>query len=215
WQEVVARHEILRTRYVLVGDAPTQVIDPPRAAGLPVDDLAGLDDDAALEVVERQALTAFDLSAEWPARARLLRLAAGDHILVIAFHHIACDAWSLGVVVEELAALYNAFTAGKPSPLAPLEVQYADYAAWERGRSFDRPLAYWREQLAGLRPLDLPADRDRPAGRSWEGDVVTFDLPAPSARRLGEVAREHGSTLFTVLITAFQVLVSRYTGLTD
>ncbi|MEV4015117.1 condensation domain-containing protein, partial [Nonomuraea angiospora] len=213
WQEVVARHEILRTRYVLVGDDPTQVIDEPHGPRLPIEDVP--DERRLSEVVEAEAMTSFDLAAEWPARARLLRLSGDDHVLVVVFHHIACDAWSLAVVVGELAALYNAFAEGREPELAPLGAQYADYAAWERDRSFDRSLAYWREQLADLAPLDLPADRNRPATRRWEGDVVTFDIPGPLAEGLRQVARRHGSTLFNVLLTAFQALLSRYTGLAD
>ncbi|MBE1491976.1 non-ribosomal peptide synthetase [Plantactinospora soyae] len=219
---LVGRHEILRTRYALAAGEPTQVIDPPAPVPLAVVDLSELPESEresrAFALAAQEPATPFDLAAQWPVRARLLRLADDDHLLVVVFHHIACDAWSVGVFAEELSALYDAATTGRPDPLAPLPVQYADYAAWERNRSeaeHQRHLDYWRDQLAGVPPLDVPADRPRPATRDWAGAVAGFDLPAGLGERLRDLARRHDATLFMVLLTGYQALLSRYTGGTD
>ncbi|MFC0528362.1 amino acid adenylation domain-containing protein [Phytohabitans kaempferiae] len=220
---VVARHEILRTRYALAGKEPVQVIDPPAPFALPVEDLA------ALPTVERERRAAelaasapgepFDLAEEHPVRARLLRLAADDHILVVVFHHVACDAWSVRVFAEELGAGYRAALDGTDAALAPLPVQFADYAAWERahltGSVLQRHLDHWRGQLEGVPPLELPTDRPRPPTRSWEGDAVPFAFPAALTERLRKVSAEHDTTLFMTLLAAYQTLLGRYTGRTD
>ncbi|MCF2435203.1 condensation domain-containing protein [Streptomyces thinghirensis] len=162
FEELVARHEILRTRYGLDGTDPVQLIDPPGRFDLPVDDLTGTGTPTARE--ERARLLAeaepgrpFDLAGGAPLRARLIRVAEDDHLLVVVFHHVACDEWSVGLFLGELAVLYQAFGRDEPSPLAPLPVQYADYAAWQRRRldsgELDRQLDHWRERLAGLTPL--------------------------------------------------------------
>ncbi|MFJ3090868.1 amino acid adenylation domain-containing protein [Streptomyces sp. NPDC086838] len=217
WQALLERHEILRTRYALAGEEPVQVIDAPRPA--PLDVTAVADEPGLLRAVEDDMGRPFDLAGEWPVRARLLRLDADDHVLSVVFHHIACDAWSTGVFGQELSALYGAFTSGADNPLAPLPVQYADYAAWQRaelnGGALARQLDYWSAQLAGLEALDLPADRPRPAVRDTAGDAVAFALPAPLAGRIRETGRRHEATPFMVVLAAFHGLLGRYTGRTD
>ncbi|KAA2257566.1 amino acid adenylation domain-containing protein [Solihabitans fulvus] len=224
WQHLVDRHEILRTRYELTGSEPTQVIDAPRPVDLPVLDLTDRAEPAARdrearELVEREVARPFDLAAEWPVRALLLTLAEDEHAIAVSFHHIACDAWSIRLFANELSALYRSFTEGTPSPLAPLSLQYADFAAWQRetltGQALEGQLDYWRRQLAGLTPLELPTDRPRPAIRSSAADAVEFAIPAALADRARELGRQHDTTLFTVLLTAFQVLLSRYSASTD
>ncbi|MGW4898058.1 amino acid adenylation domain-containing protein, partial [Kitasatospora sp. NPDC004240] len=223
WTEIVARHEILRTRYVLAGEEPVQVVDAPEAPPFPVVDLADVpaqDREArARELAEQEIVVPFDLERDRPVRARLIALAEDRHILVVTFHHIACDAWSMGVFAEELGALYTAFTTGAPSPLAPLPVQFADFAAWQRkelsGAALDRQLDYWRERLSGVPVIDLPTDRPRPARRDSAGDAVTFTIPAGLAERAQQVAADNEVTRFVVLLTAFQTLISRYTRTTD
>ncbi|MFD4620266.1 amino acid adenylation domain-containing protein, partial [Streptomyces bauhiniae] len=223
WSQIVARHEILRTRYALDGDTPTQIVEPARDLDFPVLDLtdvpAGTRDAAALAAVEREITTPFDLERDLSARAKLITLAADEHILVVTFHHIACDAWSVGIFAEEFGALYTAALAGEPSPLAPLPVQYADYAAWQHrelsGDALEKQLSYWRGQLADAPVLDLPTDRQRPARRDPGGDAVTFTIPAELARRAEALATGHEMTRFVVLLTAFQVLLARWTGTTD
>ncbi|MFE6763990.1 amino acid adenylation domain-containing protein [Streptomyces sp. NPDC057689] len=217
WQALLERHEILRTRYALAGEEPVQVIDAPRP--VPLDVTAVADEPGLLRAVEDDMGRPFDLAGQWPVRARLLRLGADDHVLSVVFHHIACDAWSTGVFGQELSALYGAFTSGADNPLAPLPVQYADYAAWQRaelnGGALARQLDYWTAQLAGLEALDLPADRPRPAVRDTAGDAVAFALPAPLAGRIRETGRRHEATPFMVVLAAFHGLLGRYTGRTD
>ncbi|MGI5152392.1 amino acid adenylation domain-containing protein [Plantactinospora sp. CA-294935] len=220
--ELVGRHEILRTRYALVAGEPIQVIDPAGPVRLAVSDLTDLPEAErerrGFERAAEEPSIPFDLATQWPVRARLVRLADDDHLLVVVFHHVACDAWSVGVFAEELSELYAAALAGRPSTLAPLPVQYADYAAWERNRSeaeHQRHLDYWRRQLAGVPPLDLPADRPRPATRDWAGAVVEVELPAGLGGQLRDLAQRHDATLFMVLLTGYQALLSRYTGGTD
>ncbi|WP_197093714.1 non-ribosomal peptide synthetase [Nonomuraea sp. SBT364] len=219
WRDVLVRHEVLRTRYRMVGTEPVQVVDDPGDLRLSALDLSGREDrDAAVaELTEREALVPFDLEREWPVRVKLARLADDDHALVVVLHHIACDAWSLAILAGELGDLYAAHQSGRPSALEPLGIQYADYAAWERAQTpaHERQLDYWRQRLAGLEPLDLPTDRPRPNHRDPAGDVLDFEIPEDLAGRLRILARERGTTLFTVLLTAFQVLLSRYTGKTD
>ncbi|WP_432080206.1 amino acid adenylation domain-containing protein [Streptomyces sp. WAC 04229] len=211
WQGVLDRHEILRTRYALDGDLPVQLVDAPRP--LPLERSAAADDAAVRALVEADLARAFDLGRDWPVRGRLIRLGDEEHVLVVVFHHIACDAWSTGVFGEELSALY---TGTAPEPLA---VQYADYAAWQRttttGEAADAHLGYWRDRLAGLAPLDLPADRPRPPARDHSGDAVPFTVPAPLATRLRELAAGHDSTLFMLFLAAYQTLLARYTDRED
>ncbi|MFB4313829.1 amino acid adenylation domain-containing protein [Actinomadura sp. 21ATH] len=213
---LVERHEILRTRFPLADGRPRQVIDPAGGPPLAVRHLPGIaePDRAARAVEEAAAAEPFDLGAEPPLRAGLLRFAADDHVLVLMLHHIAVDAASYPVIIEELAAFYRAAAEGAAAPIAPLPVQYADYAAWERERLaaplVRRHLDHWRRRLDGLAPLDLPADRPRPAVRDWRGASLRFTVPDPLAARLRGLARERGASPFMLLLTAFQVLLGRY-----
>ena len=134
-------------------------------------------------------------------------------------HHVVSDGWSLGVFWRELGALYEAFSRGEPSPLAELPVQYADYALWQRrwltGEVLEEQLGYWREQLAGAGALELPTDHPRPAVRTHLGARQELVLPEPLTRALKELSRQEGTTLFMVLLGAFQALLSRYSGQED
>ncbi|MEV6230157.1 amino acid adenylation domain-containing protein [Saccharopolyspora shandongensis] len=223
WTELIERHEILRTRYVLVGAEPAQVVDPPAPQEIPVSEGTDAEPAAARrradELVAQESVRPFDIEHDWPVRARLLRVSADEHVLTVVFHHVAFDAWSSRVLVEDLAALYAAEVEGRPSPLEPLPVQYADYAAWQReelaGEALSEHLAYWHRQLADLAPVDLPADRPRPAVREAAGADIPFAIPDHVATRIGETALRHGTTPFVVLLAAFQVLIARYTGQND
>ncbi|MFP3989072.1 amino acid adenylation domain-containing protein [Streptomyces sp. E11-3] len=211
WQRLVDRHEILRTRYALDGEQPVQVIDDPAPHPLRHTDAVG--DEQARGLIEADLGRPFDLAHDWPVRARLIRLSDEEHILAVVFHHIACDAWSTGIFGQEISELY---ANGTPDPLP---VQYADYAAWQRteltGDVIDRHLAYWKEQLADLAPLELPADRPRPAVRDGAGDAVAFTVPGELAERLRTLAHQHDATLFMTFLAAWQGLLSRYTGRSD
>ncbi|MER7166290.1 amino acid adenylation domain-containing protein, partial [Micromonospora sp. NPDC000207] len=223
WSALLARHEILRTRYALVGAEPVQVIDPVAAVDLPVTDLtdrpAADREAAAADLVARVASTGFDLEQEQPVRAGLVRLADDDHVLALVLHHIACDAPSVAVLTGELAELYRAASTGTESRLPVPAVQFADFAAWQRTRLDDdrsaASLAHWRDRLAGVTPVELPADRTRPLSRDWRGSSVPFEWSADLSAALHDLARRSGTTTFVTVLAAFGALLSRYTGRTD
>ncbi|MFD0634341.1 amino acid adenylation domain-containing protein [Catenulispora yoronensis] len=152
-------------------------------------------------------------------RGTLIRLGPDDHVLSLCLHHVVSDEWSAGILRRELTVLFESFAKGEPSPLPPLPVQYADFAVWQRNRMtgpvLDEQLAYWRERLAGARPLELPADRTRPASRSHAGGVVEFQVPAATADRLRALSRDAGATMFMTLLASFTALLSRYCGQDD
>ncbi|HYH81260.1 MAG TPA: amino acid adenylation domain-containing protein [Longimicrobium sp.] len=222
--EVVRRHEALRTTFEEAGGAPVQMIAPFAGFALPVDDLSGLDEAAREAEVGRRArddaARPFDLAAGPLFRARLLRLGGEAHVLLIGLHHVVTDGWSMGVLFRELSALYGAYREGRESPLAEPAVQYADYAAWQRGQTagdaLERPLAWWRETLAGAPALlDLPTDHPRPAVQTERGAHERLELPAGLAEWLEALARGEGATLYMVLLGAFQLLLGRYAGSDD
>ncbi|MFE0510760.1 amino acid adenylation domain-containing protein, partial [Streptomyces sp. NPDC058964] len=223
WSQMSERHEILRTRYEMDGATPVQVIDAPRAVELAEVDLGTLPaterEQRALDLLRQESSTAFDLEREWPLRGTLLRLGDEDHVLVVVFHHIACDAWSTRLFVSELSELYQARVAGRAPQLADPELHYADYAVWQReelsGKTLERELEYWRNRLDGLRPLDLPTDRPRPASRSFHGAEVEVPFPAGLAERVRASAAQHGVTPFVLLLTSYQLLLSRYADQPD
>ncbi|WP_219539924.1 non-ribosomal peptide synthetase, partial [Nonomuraea guangzhouensis] len=219
---LIERHEVLRTR--LVADAngvPWQMIDPPSAFTLPLIDLTAEDDpaQAARAWVTADATTPFDLATGPLIRGSLLRLAKDRHILALCMHHIVFDEWSAKIFQQELKALYTSYRAGRPNPLPPLTVQYADFAKWQRDRLtgplLDKQLSYWRTQLANPPILELPTDRPRPAVRSTDGAAITFQLDTEVARRLQEISRRHGATMFMTLLAAYTVLLHKYTGQDD
>ena len=138
-------------------------------------------------------------------------------MLLLTMHHIISDAWSAGIFLQELSALYEAFCAGSPSPLPELTLQYADYAAqereWLQGDVLEKQLAFWRERLKGSPPvLDLPLDHPRPTSRTFQGACEMLQIPLDTLRALKELGREEGATLFMALMAGFQALLSRYSG---
>ncbi|HVO88065.1 MAG TPA: amino acid adenylation domain-containing protein [Casimicrobiaceae bacterium] len=214
---LVSRHEVLRARIAIVGGEPMQRIAAP--ASWPLDVVAVTDRAEARDRLRNAAEAPFDLEHGPLMRAQLVRLAPQVHWLTLAMHHIVCDGWSMAVLWRELSACYAAAREGKASQLPPLPLQYADYAVWQRermqGSRLDAQLDYWRGALAGLSPLDLPTDRERPALPSQRGAKVNFELQAPLTAKLKALARAHGATLFMTLLAAFQVLLSRYSGQGD
>ncbi|HEU0300227.1 MAG TPA: amino acid adenylation domain-containing protein, partial [Longimicrobium sp.] len=223
--EIVRRHEALRTTFLATADGSAQVVHPaPHDFDLPVHDVSHLPRpqaaNEARRVAREEAGTPFDLARDRMLRAVLVRLASNEHLLVLNLHHVAGDGWSIGVLFRELAALYEAFAAGLPSPLPAPPVQYADYAVWQREwlreGVLEDQLAYWRGRLAGAPAvLELPTDRARPAVQSYRGEVVPFEVPAGLAARLREAARREGATLFMVLLAGFDLLVHRLSGRDD
>jgi amino acid adenylation domain-containing protein len=223
--EVVRRHEALRTRIVAVANGePGQEVGPPPAAPtlLPFVDLSGLP--PARRAQELTALAArevgrgFDLRRDPMLRATLLRLEENEHAFLFTLHHIASDGWSEGVLRRELSALYAAALAGEPSPLAPLPLQYADFAAWQRAwpeEALAAQLAHWKERLAGTPVLDLPADRPRPPVVSGSGDSLRLDLPPALADALRRLARRGQATVFMTVLAVWHALLQRHSGQTD
>ncbi|HSU12938.1 non-ribosomal peptide synthetase/type I polyketide synthase [Longimicrobium sp.] len=216
--EIVRRHESLRTTFAEMGGAPVQVVAPFSGFRLPVHDVA---DEAEIRArAESEAARPFDLATGPLFRATLLRRSDAEHVLLLTVHHVVGDGWSLDLLFRELRALYGAYREGAASPLPDLPLQYADYAAWQReqlrGQALERPLAWWKERLAGAPALlELPTDRPRPAVQSFRGAHREFELPAGLAARLEALGRREGATLFMVLLGAFQVLLAKYAGTDD
>ena len=221
---IVRRHESLRTTIEVQDEQPIQLIHQDVTLNVPVIDLRHLVAERQKTEVERlakqEAQLKFDLKRDLMVRATLLKLAEKRHVLLLTMHHIASDGWSLGVLVRELTALYEAFLHGQPSPLAPLPIQYADFAVWQRnwlqGERLAEQLSYWKKQLAGAPELlQLPTDRPRPAVATFDGSRLEFRISRELTSPLRQLSLEKGSTLFATLLAAFQVLMSRYTGQQD
>jgi amino acid adenylation domain-containing protein len=222
--EVVRRHESLRTTFAVAGDRPVQVVHPPRPLTPDATDLTTLPEDErearVWALAREEAHAPFDLSAGPLVRARLLKLSDEEHVLLLTMHHIISDGWSVGILMRELSALYESFRAGRPSPLAELPVQYADFAHWQRrwleGEVLEAQLTYWRKELAGDLPLlQLPTDRPRPAVQTYSGAVRSVLLSERLSAEVKALGRREGVTLFMTLLAAFKVLLHRYTGQTD
>jgi amino acid adenylation domain-containing protein len=221
---VVDRHEVLRTTYGAEKGQPFQTVADHLYQKLETVDLAVLPtgdrDDEAHGLVAQEATTPFDLAAGPIIRYRLLKLADEDHILVVNTHHIADDGWSTGILLRELTDLYEAALANQPSPLEPLEIQYADYAVWQRnwlqGDVLQQQVDYWRRQLDGAPPiLEIPADRPRPEKSSFRGTIHRFGLPASLLESVRALSRQQGGTVFMTLLAGFQTLVMHYTKQPD
>ncbi len=222
--EIVRRHETLRTRFETVDDQPVQVIAETLKLDLAIRDLSSLPAAERVDEARRLALEEvkrpFRLSTGPLLRPTLLRLDDQDHVLVLNTHHIISDRWSLGVLSQELAAIYEAYLEGQPSPLPELTIQYPDYAVWQReylsGPALDQQLQYWKQQLQGAPPvLELPTDRPRPPIQTFNGAHKSQILPKALLDKLKTLSREEGSTLFMVLLAAFDVLLARYSGQDD
>jgi amino acid adenylation domain-containing protein len=218
-QELVRRHEVLRTTFATVNGQPQPVVLAAPEFRLHQTDLrnlpAGEREAQARRLAQEEASRPFDLSRDLMLRAQLIRLDDQEHRLVLTMHHIASDGWSLGVFERELTALYEAYSAGRPSPLPDLPVQYADYAVWQREwlqrEVLEQQLAYWKQQLAGAPAvLELPTDFPRPAVQSYQGATRELVLDANLTVALQELSRRENATLFMTLLAAWQVLLSRY-----
>ncbi len=222
--EIVSRHESLRTRFGLVDGEPAQLVDPPRRLALPVADLAALPGPAreaeARRLSAAEARTPFDLERGPLFRARLLRLAPGEHLLLLTLHHIVSDGWSSRVLLRELSVLYRAFAAGAPSPLPELPIQYGDYAVWQReelaGEALDEQVAFWRAELEGAPPAtELPVDRPHPPTRGGRSGRHLLAVSAESSLRLAALARAEGATTFMALLAACGAWLGGYADADD
>jgi hypothetical protein len=227
-REIARRHEILRTTFTAEGGRPVQVIHPALEIEVPVLDRTGLGAAERQGETERigreEAERPFDLAGGPLLRAVLVSLdqrpGREESVLLLTFHHIVSDGWSLGIFFRELSLLYEAFAAGRPSPLPEPALQYADFARWQRGwlqgETLAALLAYWRAQLAGAPPvLRLPTDFPRPEDQTFAGAMLSFQLPRALADRVVRLGQRHGATLFMTLLAAWLVLLYRYTGEED
>jgi amino acid adenylation domain-containing protein len=222
--QIIARHEALRTSFLMVNGSPVQLIAHSLGVHISIADLSALPERAREADARKLALAEiarpFDLQVDPMVRALLLKLAGNEHILVLNTHHIISDRWSLGVLSKELAAFYEQAAKGKPAELSPLPFQYADYAAWQRqllsGETLEKQLRYWKENLAGApASLDLPTDRPRPPQQSFRGAKYTLVLPKLLTEQITALGRKEGATIFMMLLAAFSVLLSRYSGQED
>ncbi|QDE91211.1 non-ribosomal peptide synthetase [Myxococcus xanthus] len=218
--EVIRRHEVLRTAFVAKDGEPQQRIRPELLLSLGVLDLSYLPGTQREPLCEELALqlagTSFDLAAGPLLHARLVRMDDEDHVLLLVVHHIVSDGWSTGIFVQELTALYAAFSQDKPSPLPELPLQYADFAAWQQqwmqGDVLASQLDYWRQQLEGSESaLKLPTDRPRPRVRTYAGGKRSFQVAPAVAQQLKTLGTQEKASLYMVLLAALQTLLHRYT----
>jgi amino acid adenylation domain-containing protein len=222
---LVARHESLRTHFVAREGVPHQAMAAQDCGfALSHHDLSALSGEEREAAVSAQAIeeaqASFDLAQGPLIRGRLLRLSDQEHVLLITQHHIVSDGWSLSILVRDVAALYTAFSRGEADPLPPLEIQYADYAQWQRGwlqgEELTRQLAFWKGHLSGAPGLlNLPLDRPRPAEQSHAGDSVPLTISAELTTGLRALSQRHGATLFMTLLSAWGLLLSRLSGQTE
>jgi len=219
--EIIRRHESLRTVFPAVYDRPVQVIKEPSRFALPVIDLSRLPveerEQQAVQLAQREAVRRFDLAQGPLLRPALLRMSEADHIVVCTMHHIIADGQSFEVVIAELSQIFGALNDGRPSTLPELNVQYVDYAAWQRqwleGGEMERRLSYWRQQLADApRRMSLPQQQTRRKVQGFRGARQNVTLPAELVERVKELTRREGATLLMTLLSAFALLLKRYTG---
>ncbi len=221
--EIVRRHEVLRTSFPQRDGQPFQHISPSSDLDLPFIDLSDEPlvqaEASALSLAQRETKRGFDLSRGPLMRTMLLKVAEADHVLVVTMHHVVSDGWSVAILVREFMQLYASFSSGQPSSLEELTLQYADFAVWQRnylkGEVLDEQMKYWKGQLEGVSPLELPTDRPRPPVSSHAGERVRFTWGQELTAHLKALARREGATLFMVLLAGFQLLLSRYSRQSD
>lgn len=223
FNEILRRHEALRTNFQIVKGRPVAVILSVTALLLPIIDLSELPPTSQEGEIRQLALTDvqqhFDLKNDRLLRVKLLRLEQQEYVVLFSMHHLVSDGWSIGVLIKELTTLYKAFSNDKPSPLPDLPIQYIDFTVWQhqwlQGKVLEAQLSYWQQQLAGASVLQLPTDRPRPAVQSFRGAMQSFCLSADLIEALKVLSRQEGVTLFMTLLAAFQTLLHRYSGQDD
>lgn len=220
--EIIKRHEVLRTTLVTVEEQAVQVISSTLTLTIPVVDLRNLPEterEPKIQQLVAEAQRPFDLSQEPLLRVTLLHLGEEDHVLLFTMHHIVSDNWSMGILIRELGELYKAFSLGLRSPLPELSIQYADFAVWQRqwlqGEVLDKQLSYWKQQLADISVLQMPTDYLRSPKHTFTGTKRSLMLPKTLTHALITLSHEEGVTLFMILLAAFQTLLYRYTGQDD
>jgi amino acid adenylation domain-containing protein len=223
FNEIVQRHESLRTTFSVSEEQPIQIVAPQLRLELPLIDLQSMPaierETAAQQLLTDQIQRPFDLSESPLLRLMLLQLDKSEFILLVNLHHIIFDEWSSGLLIRELGILYTAFCANQPSPLPELPIQYADYAHWQQQRLetevLQAHLPYWRQQLKDIPVLDLSIDRARPAVQSYQGTTQQLELSQDLAEALKKLSQQTGVTLFMTLLAGFKILLHRYTNQTD
>jgi amino acid adenylation domain-containing protein len=223
FNEIVRRHEVLRTSFRMVEEQLVQVIAPRFLVALPLIDLQQLPaserEHQMQRLIAEESVRPFDLAQGSLLRVQLLVLGEAEHVLLLTMHHIVADGWSIGVLMRELRVLYAAYATNQPSPLPDLPIQYADFAQWQRqwlqGEVFETQLNYWQQQLDDLPTLNLPTDRPRLAVQSYRGATQYLELPPSLTQALEALSQQAGVTLFITLFAAFQTLLYRYTGAED
>ena len=221
--EIVRRHEALRTTFKMMDGYPSQIIAPALKLDFPIIELGHLPEEEreaeAARLAQSEAQRPFNLSEGPLVRASLLRLGEEDYLLLLTLHHIVTDGWSMGVFFDELTTLYEAYSMGEPSPLPELALQYADFAIWQRGRLqgevLERHLSYWKQQLADIPALRLPTDYVRPAVSAYTGERRSLSCSLELTEQLKRLSLSQDATLFMTLLAAFKALLHRYTGQTD
>jgi aspartate racemase len=221
--EIVQRHEVLRTTFQSMAGEPFQVVAPVLTVPVAVVDLGNLPEPKREAEVRRlateEAQRPFDLAQGPLLRVTLLRLGDHEHVFLVTMHHIISDGWSIGVFIREAVALYGALSNGAPSPLPELPIQYTDFAVWQRewlqGEVLEEQLGYWRRQLADISVLQLLTDRPRSAVQTSRGKRQSVALPKALSEALKALSRQEGTTLFMTLLAAFKILLHRYTGQDD
>ncbi len=224
FNEILRRHEILRTTFARENGVPIQVIASTMSTPLSVIDLQQLlEAEQHVQVqnfVKQEAEKSFDLERCPLFRVSLLKLGSQSHVLILTMHHIISDGWSMGLLWRELSALYQAFSNGEHSPLEPLSIQYADFALWQRqwfkGNLLETQINYWKQQLEGAPPLlELPYDRPRPPIKKFRGGREPFKLPVKLSHQLHNLSQKSDCTLFMTLLAAWSSLLYRYSGQSD
>ena len=222
--EIVRRHEVLRTSYPMVDNEAVQHVSPSLVLPLTIIDLLDYPEsqrfEKALQVASEISRQPFDLAKGPVLRSTLLRAGNQDHLLLLLMHHIITDVWSTGLLFREMAALYEAYSCEKPSPLEELPIQYADYSIWQRnylqGEVLENLLSYWKEKLKGKLPvMQLPTDRPRPAVQNFRGEEIIFYLSRKFTDELKALSKREGVTLSMTLLAAFKVLLRHHSGMED
>jgi amino acid adenylation domain-containing protein len=222
--EVIRRHEILRTSFTVLNGQPVQVVNQNVTLTLADKDLRSLKTSDCIHTIQNLttelARQPFDLSSKSLIRAKCVQISDEDYHLIIVLHHIVADGWSIGILLEELVALYEKFALGKPSPLSELSIQYKDFVNWQQkcldSEHIQPSLAYWKQKLQGELPvLNLPTSRPRPTVQTFKGDRAKLVLDPSLKQELENLSHQQGSTLFMTLLTVFKILLYRYTNQTD
>ncbi len=222
--EIISRHEVLRTTFAEIEGQPVQIVAPRLTLSIPVEDLSRLPEVERTDQVNRTAARLreqpFDFALGPLVGAALVRLAEEEYHFWLLMHHIVSDGWSIGVLLKELSAAYEAFVAGRRPELPKLSIQYADFAVWQRawlqGETLDRQMKYWKERLGRKAPtLELPTDRPRPPVQSYRGASLTHLIDLGLTRRLKALARRENVTPYMFLLAVFKTLLGRYTRQDD